>query len=336
MKINRVEFCKALEIVKPGLANKELIEQSTSFAFIKDHVVTYNEEISVSHPVTGLEIEGAVKADELYQLLTKLKGDEIEMILDENEVRIISGKMKAGLIFISKIKLPLKSLGEIGKWKTLPKNFVSAIEFTAPSANKDSTRPVLTCIHFKGKTVEASDGYRIASYQLDETLPVKEFLMRSPAAKEIVKMNPVKIAEGEKWIHFQTEAKTILSCRIVSDDFPDTKNQMIVEGKDLTFPKTINAILDKASVFANRKHRLEEFVKITLEKDLVLVESTSDSGWFKEEAHMRYKYDKRQFFITPYLLKGILEESCVGVLGDNRIKFVGSNWTYVALLRENE
>ena len=69
MKLNKTDLQKALEIVKPGLANKEMIEHSTSFAFIGGRVVTYNDEISLSHPVEGLEIEGAIHAEELYKLL---------------------------------------------------------------------------------------------------------------------------------------------------------------------------------------------------------------------------------------------------------------------------
>ena len=66
--IKRAELKEALETVKPGLASKEIIEQSTSFAFMGDKVVTYNNKISMSHPVKGLDITGAVKADEMYQL----------------------------------------------------------------------------------------------------------------------------------------------------------------------------------------------------------------------------------------------------------------------------
>ena len=54
------------------LANRELIEQSTSFAFMKNLVVTYNDEISITHPVEGLNLTGAIKADEFYK-----KGEKV-------------------------------------------------------------------------------------------------------------------------------------------------------------------------------------------------------------------------------------------------------------------
>ena len=52
MKINRKELLDTLSIVSPGVSNKEMaIEQATTFAFLKDRVVTYNDEISISHPI---------------------------------------------------------------------------------------------------------------------------------------------------------------------------------------------------------------------------------------------------------------------------------------------
>ena len=60
--MNREDILEALEIVKPGLASKEHIEQSTCFAFKNGKVMTFNDEISVSHPVEGLDgLEGAIK-----------------------------------------------------------------------------------------------------------------------------------------------------------------------------------------------------------------------------------------------------------------------------------
>ena len=44
--VNREAFLHQLESVQAGLSSKEMIEQSSCFAFIKGKVVTYNDEIS--------------------------------------------------------------------------------------------------------------------------------------------------------------------------------------------------------------------------------------------------------------------------------------------------
>ena len=136
MKISRVELLEALEKVKPGLANRELIEQSTSFAFIGDRVVTYNDEISVSHLVKGLEnMKGAIKAKTLYEFLARVKDEEIEIEQEENEVLIKTGRSKAGLRFEYEIRLPFEEVGEIGKWKKLPEDFVDALRLSYPACS---------------------------------------------------------------------------------------------------------------------------------------------------------------------------------------------------------
>jgi len=115
MEIKRTDLIDALAIVKPGLASKEFIEQSTSFAFVAGRVITYNDEISISQPIEGIDFEGAIKADELYQLLSKLKADVIDLSINDAEITIQCGKISAGMTLQEEIKLPLEEIGEISK-----------------------------------------------------------------------------------------------------------------------------------------------------------------------------------------------------------------------------
>ena len=56
------------------------------------------------------EVEGAVRAEELYKLLEKLTGDQVEITQDpeENEIKIKSGRTKAGLRLLEKVVPPLE------------------------------------------------------------------------------------------------------------------------------------------------------------------------------------------------------------------------------------
>ena len=335
--MKKTDLQKALEIVKPGLASKEMIEQSTSFAFMEGRVVTYNDEISISHPVEGLEIQGAIQAEELYKLLNKLKSDKIEITTKKNEVLLESGRTKAGLTLQQEIKLPLEEIGEISKWKTLPEDFLRHVQFAMAACSRDMSKPVLTCVHVtKDGIIEGSDNNRIARCALEEEMPVKTFLIPATSALEVVHLHPTKIAKGEGWMHFQTDEGTVLSCRTFEDKFPDCTQFMEVEGVSVIFPKTINEVLDRAAVFAKRDYFLDETVLITLKDRRLKVKSKSESGWFEEEINFKYDDDPVTFSITPYLLKDILSETLMSVLSEDRLKFEGAGWEYVTMLRITE
>jgi len=330
--MNKTELQKALEIVKPGLANKEMIEQSNSFAFMKGRVVTYNDEISISHPVEGLEIEGAIQAEELYKLLGKIKKDEIEITTKGNEIILESGRAKAGLTLQQEIKLPLEEIGEQGKWEKLPENFLKHMKFAMAACSHNMHKPALTCVYVNEDIIEAADGYRIARCQLEEKMPVRTFLIPATSVVELIKLELEMIADGEGWVHFQTDEGTIISCRVFEDKFPECSHFMNVEGVPITFPKTINEVLDRAAVFSKRDHFLDEHIIITLEDKRLKVSSESDSGWFEEDINTKYDGDPVTFSIIPYLLKDILAETLTCTLGENRLKFKGVNWEYLSML----
>jgi DNA polymerase III sliding clamp (beta) subunit (PCNA family) len=332
--MKKQDLLTALEIVKPGLASKELIEQTTAFAFVKGRVVTYNDEISISHPVKGLDITGAVQASELYSLLGKLKKDEIEMKIDGSEVVLKSGRSKAGLTIHEQIKMPLEELGESEDWEKLPEDFMHFMEFVVGSCSRDQSDPVLTCVHVDQKgIVESSDGFRVARGEVGQEFPIESFLIPASSVIELIKLDPVWVASGQGWVHFRTADKTEISCRIFEDEFPNCDKHLDVQGMELSLPRTTLDILDRAGVFAKRDYFLDEAVTITLEKNRITLESRSESGWFEESANMKYEEEPLSFAVTPTLLKGILEETLDCVLSDRMLKFEGAGWEYATALK---
>lgn len=331
--IKRTDLVEALEIVKPGLASKEHIEQSTSFAFLDGKVITYNDEISVSHPVEGIDFDGAIRAEEFYKTLHKLKQEEIEVIKEDAEIILKAGRVKAGLTLQSEIRMPLDALGEIGKWHEIDENIVKHIQFVSFACSNDMSRPILTCVHVRNDgLIEASDGYRIIQYKTGVEIPVNAFLIPAIIINRLSECKPSHIAEGQGWIHFKTDAGTIYSCRtFFGDSFPRTAHLMQVDGEDFVFPRNIDAVLDKAIVFTGTDTLAE--VTVTLAPKKLTVRGQSDSGWIEETVNARYKGEEKSFAINPYLLRDVGVELKKCILSEDRIKFVGDNWEYVGILK---
>lgn len=336
MKIKKEDLKRALEIVKPGLANKEIIEQSGSFAFIDGRVVTYNDEISVSHPIKDLTITGAIQAEELYKFLAKAKEEEIDIKITETEVIIKSGRATTGFSLNSKITLPLdEELVVKGKWKKLPVDFNTAINFASMSCSSDMTHPKLTCVHANQKGfIEGSDNFRVAHYMLEE-LPVGTFLIPANSAKIVTKLNPTKICEGNGWVHFKTEEGTRISCRVVNDNYVDTSpyTKHPKKGVNVRFPKTLSDVLDKAIIFAKGEQNSDESVEILITKNKLTVKSASLISWFKESIDIEYNTNEEiSFSIVPHLLKDILKQTYDCVLSEGVLYFKSDNWIYVTSL----
>ena len=335
MKIKKDELLKALEIVKPGLASKEIIEQSTHFAFIKDRVVTYNDEISISHSVPGMDVNGVIQADELYKLVGKLKRDEIDLEVTENELIITVGKAQAGLRLQTEIKLPLSEIDRQEKWKPLPEKFLEAVRFAIGSCSNDMSRPKTTCVHVSSTYAEGSDGYRISKYMV-KNIPVENLLVPASSMKEMLKIKPTEITVGHSWVHFRA-GETMLSCRVIAEEYFDTQPHLKIEGaQEIVFPQNIYELLDRAAVFSKRDHFLDESVGIELTQKRIKVRGESLVGWFEEETITKYSGPEIKFDITPTLLKDILKmEGRCGV-SSNKIKFTGEDWEYVALLKNQK
>lgn len=332
MKIDKNELQNALEQVKPGLASRELIEQSTSFAFMGDRVVTYNDEISISHPVENLNVTGAVEAKTLYQFLSKVKREEIELEWEENQVKITAGKSTAGLTLEQEVKLPVEEVGEIGEWKDLPEGFTAALKRCAPCCSRDMSRPVLTCIHVNEDAVEASDSFQIIRYHLEEPVPVDRFLIPATSAKELVKCNPTRIAWGEGWVHFQTEGGTVFSTRVFEGEFPDVSGHLEMEGgTPISWPKTVPVALERAEIFANTEDVIGDMpvATVSMKDGQMEISARSDSGWFQETMRTKYKGEEIKFMASVESLIQLLDLTQHCVWEDYKICFTGDTWTHV-------
>jgi len=336
MKVNKAELQKALEKVKPGLAQKELIEQATSFTFLGDRVVTYNDEISISHPVEGLNVTGAIKAQALYDFLNKVKKDEIDIEWQENQVIIKAGRAKAGLVFEQEVKLPLKEeIGEIGEWQEIPEDTLDALKLCYPCASKDMSTPVLTCVSVSDNIVEAADTFQIIRYEMGKEIP-RGFLIPANSVKELVKYDIKEMAKGDSWAHFRTDDGTMFSARIIGGEFPDTSSYLdIEEGVEFQFPEAMKGALDRANVFAKDDNNIGEIPVITIVVDgkKMDLSTKNNYGWFEEKLKTDYEGEPFQFAVGIEFMITLFERLRNCVIGGDKISFSGENWKHVIAMQ---
>ena len=333
MKINKKEFIKILEFVKPGLANKDIIEFTNTFSFTKENLITFNDEICIKYPLET-EFKGTVIADEFFKLINKTEEDKEGNIVinqKENELIIKGKKSIAGIVFNTMGKLPLDELvKEPSKLYKIPNNFLEGIYLSLFCVSHDESTPLITCLNVQKEFIESTNGYRFFRYLLSK--PIKTtFLLSSKCASVISKYNIIKYSIENNWAYFLTKENVLLHSRIYQEEtFPCTDQFFNTNGKKIFFSKEVPLIIDKAIIFCSEQDS-ENLLQVNIEKDKITISSKKEGiGWFKETCKQKNKQEV-QFEINAFFLRDLLKKTntCFMVDKNNLLGFKTDKFEHI-------
>lgn len=329
MTVNRENLIQTLELVQPGLSPREIIEQSSCFAFSDGIVMTFNDELSCSME-TNLKFTGAVQAAPLLDLLRKLPETEVE-VEDTKEELIIYGKRRsAGIRMEAEVTLPVENVERPKKWKDLHEEFLEAIKLVEQCVGADESLFALTCVHIHPKWVEAMDNTQLARYRLTTGFS-EPMLVRGSSVKQVVELGVTQFSETETWVHFKSESGLVISCRRHLEEYRDcTPYLKIKNGHPLTLPKGLSEAADKADIFS--KENSENVVTVTLRPGKLRLEGKGVSGWYQESKKIKYSGDTLEFIISPVLLQEIVRKHNECELTEDKLIVDGGKWKYVSCL----
>ncbi|KKN56711.1 hypothetical protein LCGC14_0569400 [marine sediment metagenome] len=339
LKINRSVFLDALTKVKPGLANKEIVEQSIHFILDNDRIWTYNDQLAISHAIkTG--ITGAVKASEFHALISKIDGDDIWFEQQEGQILIEAEQDSATVNVDPDIKSQGITVPGINsrQWKPLPGNFVDAVRACLFSVSKSLDRPALNCLWVDQDMIISTDRYRASQHVLDAQIE-QPFMLPFIAAKEIGNYNPYKVCVEDRWIHFVNKEKTFFSCRVTDGEYPVETAMAIFDakGKKLTLPDNLDAAIDFADSILVEDFAIDKFVTLTIEPGLITCSGLSSIGQANRriKGENGYKGARIQVDVNPAFLKEIIGRLDTVVIAD-RLLFEGEGFKHVLCLVDDE
>lgn len=327
-QIKRQVLVDALSQLKPGLSQKDIIESGQCFSFHSDHIVTFNDLMSVAVPLeTG--IEGAIKAEEFYKLLDKIKGEDLTLIKSENEIRISCGKVKAGLSVSSKV---LPALEPENEFLLLPKGFKEAINLCQFSASRDMTRPHLTCVHIQDQFITSSDNYRITEMWMDEPSPYN-FLLPADAVEHLLRYNLTHLSLDLSWAHFLDEITgVVFSCRLKAGDQMDVAKFFEVEGTTVKFPSDLKDTLERTNIMVEGDSNLDLNIKLRLETGKLICRGEKSIGWVEETVDIDYAGEPVDMLVNPLFLAQILSRTQEMIVNQEVCMFWGSNFRHLMML----
>lgn len=331
MKIKRSELNKVLNKVKPGLASKEVIEQSTSFVFKDGQVATYNDEIAVNHPM-DIGLVGAVQSKELLALLSKIRDEEINVKEKNGELIITGQKFKSGIRLEEEINLPLDFLNAEIEFKDLPEGFSEGAHLCIFSAAAENVSPVLSNIHVKKDFIESCDNFRLTRCKMEVEME-DELLISSVGVQHLVNYDLNQYGLSEGWIHFKDRKNgLVFSCRTFEEQYPNLDNFLTAKGMPIRLPDGLNDVLDRSGIFSTETDGARNLVSVTIGDNWCKVRGENEHGWFEEKIRVKTKEKTFIFMVSPKILQDILKRSNKATLSDTVLKFRAQKFDHVVSL----
>jgi hypothetical protein len=337
MLVNRKELLKKLQLVAPGLDKKAGIEQSSHFVFSDARVFTFNDKVSCSMEI-DLGFTGAIVADPLLKLLSKLTEDEINLDVVDGELIVKGKRRKAGLRLEEEISLPIDVIETADEWEKLPDDFSGALSLVLSCVGTDDSHFILSCVHLAPKWLESSDDFQLIRYKLD--MPFKEsVLVRGDSLKSICNLGLAEVCKTDNWLHFKTNSGMVVSCRrdILEGEevFPDISEHLKMEGEETSLPKGMESIIDRVRIFS-KEGTGNDLVQVDMKKDKIKITGSGENGWYTEIEEAKYDGEEISFSIDPKLLLEIGKKSQVCEIGEGRMRVKTERWTYVTCTYNKE
>jgi hypothetical protein len=295
----------------PGVeSGNTILQGADTFIFHDGFIHTYNDTISVSvrFPITnkaGENISAAIKAKDFYDLISRYEGDVIS-IIPKSDMWIVKSENARAELTLLENNLIERIQGITNgkfKWAKIPERFFEGLAIC-----NFKSQSQLSGVYCADKNIISTDNLKVNYYTLDEEI-VTSFWINNDAVTELLKLNNVKkYYVSDSWVHFQTEDKTIFSCkRLAQDNYPYTKVIDFIEShkkeKGDISNELPNKLIDAVNRAAALSQNIESFdtVKLTFTKDNIEVFSQRPSGKYTENVPWEKPFKKDISPISIYV-----------------------------------
>lgn len=336
VKVDREQFLHTMESVQPGVANREILQQSSCLVFLEGSVCSFNEDIAC-RASSGLpeSYKGAVQAGPFIEILRKIPDATIGLRMTSKQL-VISGKNRqTGITMEKEIMLPIDSVDTPNNWKTIHPDFKDAVGIVQECASKDQTAFVFTCIHIHPDYLEACDNLQLARYQIKSGVETP-FLVRRDALRHVTSMDFTKMSVTPGWLHFKAN-KLVLSCKRYKEKFEDLSEFLKIKGIPTVLPKALGEAAERCEVFS-KENSDNNMLSVSLTPGGIQVKGQGASGYHVEKKRLKYEGKPMKFCIGPTLLIELLKRhtDCEVNKKTNRLIVDGGKFRYLICLQKED
>lgn len=338
MIVNRKELLQILDVVKPGLSSRDIVEHLGDFIFTGENVVTYNDNLFISHP---LETDGSfmVAATVFHSILSKISDKEVRIIVSKDKIKVKTQNDKVEIL-TSQDEDFMKLIGswyvpESDKeFKEVPDDFLRGLRLCSFSASKDETEKYLKFIFVGGDKVVSSDDVRISIYKMEDEFK-GFFLLHPSVAQELVTYKVEKYFIKEPWIYFLCENSVLFCSRIVLGDYPDVTSYFEFEGLEFEMPKDISECIEKTLVIIDERFEIDKEIDVSIKKDKLTCVGKGPLGVIKSSMKLDFEVEDLSFRVNPiFLLEAMQNKDMMFKISEDRqlILFQSDNFQHLMAL----
>lgn len=338
MEIEKQELIKILTMIKPGLSNKAIIEETTHFIFTGKQIVTYNDRICILYPFKT-DFSCSIPADQFFKILNGVKVDKIKIDFEEDKIKIKSKGLNASLSTMSGENIiEMISVIDIDKMKadkkSLPEDFKEAITMCLFSVSKDLTNPAMTCLFINKNNIASTDDLRISEYAMKAKIK-ESILLPASSAVQLIKysFDEYSVSEDNNWISFFNKEGLCFCCRLIEGEFPDYKGLIQdFESEEIELPKEIKSMIETAAISADGETDIEKEIEIKFEDGLILLKGQGKISKIETYSKAKIK-DNITFKINPFFMSKIIDHTHSMFLGEGKALFKSGEFRHIIALR---
>lgn len=294
--MKREDLLNALDEVIYGIGSEAFGAGFEYLLFDNDYLRTFNEEASISTKIPDVGFVSAVKGQEVYKVIQKMKGEDLLFESSEKSLIITDGKTKLTMARVASdqtnslinryksLEIPVKG------WSDLPNDFIEGTTICLSSTSNDISKGALYGIYYHKKMMMSTDNLRVTKYRMDSSLPDKPFLIPSPACRIILRLkNFISINISDPWVHLKLgtgKGKGVVSLRLLQSNFPVDmidalmKKQFKKDQGAFTLPEGLAEAVSRVEILSSKSTELLDFektIKIKRHKKGLLVMGSKEA-----------------------------------------------------------
>jgi hypothetical protein len=342
MEVNREDLLDVLNLVRPGLSQKEVIEQSNHFIFNKDEILAYNDELLISYPF-DIELQCTVDASLFLKLISRMTSATVFIELKGVKLEVWNEKTSAHIPIVQEseifeyIQNVSKGLAD-ANWHRLSQDFIDGLRLCAFSAGTDRTDGTITCVRVEGKDIMSGSKSRVSWYQMDKEAE-EDFYIEATLIEELSKYEDVSsYTLSAAWAHFKSESGVTFSARRVIplellpfrepfEGFPT--------GVRIRIPADLRSSIETVNIVNEGEPGADKSVMLIIDDKMITCRAETKKGTISDMASFDKPInigDQVQLSINPIFLMDVLERATFMYFSDDAILFKRQAFQHLTML----